>query len=183
MAKLERRFAMPTIHYTAMPAPDAEHIWDGGRDAYDNLPETMTSDGQGYPCRHCLDNIDSGNEVLVFAYRPFPEFQPYAETGPVFMHKLRCVRYVAEEIMPPVLTTSRDFILRGYSVNNRIVYGTGAVTPIEDIPSYAAALLDRREISYVHVRSARHNCYQCRIDRFEPSSRPQRERPASSGVT
>jgi hypothetical protein len=81
------------------------------------------------------------------------------------MHKQRCERYVAEEIMPPVLKASRDFIVRGYAENNRIVYGTGAVTPIGDIPTYAATLLDRPEIAYVHVRSARNNCYQCRIDK------------------
>jgi hypothetical protein len=156
---------MTDIRFSAMPTTDAEHLWNGGRDAYDNLPETMISDGPGYPCRHCLENIDAGDEVLVFAYRPFPGLQPYAETGPVFMHKQRCERYVAEEIMPPVLATSRDFIVRGYSENNRIAYGSGAVTPIGDIPNYAATLLERPEISYVHVRSARNNCYQCRIDK------------------
>lgn len=156
---------MPAVHFSAMPTTDAEHIWNGGRDAYDNLPETMVSDGPGHPCRHCLRNIDSGDEVLVFAYRPFPDLQPYAETGPVFLHKQRCERYAADEVLPPVLSTSRDFIVRGYGANNRIVYGTGAVTPIADIPAYAATLLDRADIAYVHVRSARNNCYQCRIDR------------------
>jgi hypothetical protein len=156
---------MPAVHFSAMPTTDAEHIWNGGCDAYDNLPETMVSDGPGHPCRHCLRNIDSGDEVLVFAYRPFPELQPYAETGPVFLHKQRCERYAADEVLPPVLSTSRDFIVCGYGANNRIVYGTGAVTPVADIPAYAATLLDRADIAYVHVRSARNNCYQCRIDR------------------
>ncbi|KQV83592.1 DUF1203 domain-containing protein [Rhizobium sp. Root1220] len=156
---------MSVIHFSAMPTADAEHLWQGGRDAYDNLPETLFSDGPGHPCRHCLRNIDAGEELLVFAYRPFPKLQPYAETGPIFMHKQRCARYSAEEIMPPVLETTRDFIVRGYGENDRIVYGTGAVTPIADIPVYAASLLDRAEVAYVHVRSARNNCYQCRIDK------------------
>jgi hypothetical protein len=124
----------------------------------------MVSDGPGHPCRHCLKNIDAGEELLVFAYRPFPELQPYAETGPVFLHKERCERYAAEEVLPPVLT-SPDFIVRGYNADNRIVYGTGAVTLTPDIRSYATQLLERPEIAYVHVRSARNNCYQCRIDR------------------
>jgi hypothetical protein len=124
----------------------------------------MVSDGPGHPCRHCLKNIDAGEELLVFAYRPFPELQPYAETGPVFLHKEPCERYAAEEVLPPVLT-SPDFIVRGYNADNRIVYGTGAVTLTPDIRSYATQLLERPEIAYVHVRSARNNCYQCRIDR------------------
>ncbi len=155
---------MTNIRFSAMPTADAEHLWNGGTDAYDGLPETMVSDGPGHPCRHCLKNIDADEELLVFAYRPFPELQPYAETGPIFLHKRRCERYTAREVLPPVLTTSPDFIVRGYGENDRIVYGTGAVTPAADIPVYAAKLLGRPEIAYVHVRWARNNCYQCRID-------------------
>jgi len=155
---------MTDIRFSAMPTANAENLWNGGTDAYGFLPETMVSDGPGHPCRHCLKNIDAGEELLVFAYRPFPELQPYAETGPVFLHKERCERYAAEEVLPPVLT-SPDFIVRGYNADNRIVYGTGAVTLTPDIRSYATQLLERPEIAYVHVRSARNNCYQCRIDR------------------
>jgi hypothetical protein len=156
---------MSAIAFHAMPTADAEALWNGGVDAYGHRPETMISDGPGNPCRHCLQNIDKGEELLVFAYRPFPELQPYAETGPVFLHKVPCRQYEAEEILPPVLASSRDFIVRGYGDNNRIVYGTGAVTPTADIPAYAQELLTRPGIAYLHVRSARNNCYQCRIDR------------------
>lgn len=156
---------MSNIAFHAMPTEHADALWHGGTDAYGHRPETMISDGPGHPCRHCLQNIDTGDALLVFAYRPFPEPQPYAETGPVFLHKTPCIRYRAEEMLPPVLTTSPDFIVRGYGPGNRIVYGTGAVTPRADIPSYAEQLLERPEIAYVHVRSARKNCYQCRIDR------------------
>jgi hypothetical protein len=155
---------MTDIRFSAMPTADAENLWNGGSDAYGFPPETMVSDGPGHPCRHCLKNIDASEELLVFAYRPFPELQPYAETGPVFLHKERCERYAAEEVLPPVLT-SPDFIVRGYNAENRIVYGTGAVTPTPDIRAYAADLLERPEIAYVHVRSARNNCFQCRIDK------------------
>jgi hypothetical protein len=167
MAKLTRRFAMTSIQFSAMPTADAEALWSGSHDAYDRSPEMLVSDGDGYPCRHCLKNIGAGEELFVFAYRPFPELQPYAETGPIFLHKQPCKRYSADEVLPPVLTTSPDFIVRGYGENDRIVYGTGAVTPIEKIPGYAAELLARPGIAYVHVRSARNNCYQCRIDKVK----------------
>ena len=156
---------MTDILFHAMPTEDADAIWAGGPDAYGFPPETMVSSGAGHPCRHCLGNINEGEELYVFAYRPFPELQPYAETGPIFLHARPCRRYQAEEIQPIVLETSKDFILRGYGDNNRIVYGTGAVTLKEDISDYAAKLFERDDIAYVHVRSARNNCYQCRIDR------------------
>ena len=156
---------MTDILFHAMPTEDAEAIWEGGKDAYGFPPETMVSDGPGHPCRHCLGDIDEGEELFVFAYRPFPELQPYAETGPVFLHAKPCQRYQAAEIQPVVLTTSKDYILRGYGDNNRIVYGTGAVILTGDVKKYAEGLLLRDDIAYIHVRSARNNCYQCRIDR------------------
>lgn len=152
-----------TIRFEAMPTTDAEALWNGGTDAYGFPPEKRISDGPGHPCRHCLGNIDAGETVLVLSYRPFPALQPYAETGPIFLHGKRCRRYEAEEIQPPVLETSPDYILRGYGRDDRIVYGTGAVTLREDVRSYAEDLLAREDIAYVHVRSARNNCYQCRI--------------------
>lgn len=155
---------MTTILFHAMPTVDAETLWSGGEDAYGNRPETMVSDGPGHPCRHCLQNIDAGQSLLVLAYRPFPTLQPYAETGPIFLHAGRCTRYACEESLPPILS-SPDYIVRGYGSDNRIVYGSGAVTPTEDIPARASGLFERAEIAYVHVRSARNNCYQCRIDR------------------
>jgi len=155
-----------TIAFVAMPTKDAAHLWSGGPDAYGHRPETKVSDGPGYPCRHCLKNIDAGEELLVLAYRPFRELQPYAETGPIFLHKQACERYAAEEVLPPMLSSS-DYIVRGYGHDDRIVYGSGAVTPTEKIASRAEELLAREDIAYVHVRSARNNCYQCRIDKAE----------------
>ena len=154
-----------TIRFEAMPSAHAEAIWNGGTDAYGFPPERQVSDGPGHPCRHCLGNIDAGEELFVLAYRPFPALQPYAETGPIFLHATPCRHYAAAEVLPPVLEASPDFILRGYGDNDRIVYGTGAVVPKADMEAYAADLFDRGDVAYVHVRSARNNCYQCRIDR------------------
>jgi hypothetical protein len=156
---------MTAIIFTAIPTPDAEALWAGEPAAYGRSPERRMAAGDGYPCRHCLGFIAGGAAYLTLAYRPFPTLQPYAETGPIFIHAEPCPRYQASEILPPVLTESPDFILRGYGHDDRIVYGTGAVTVREKIEDRARELLESPEIAYVHVRSARNNCYQCRIDR------------------
>lgn len=154
---------MSSIRFTAMPNTEANHLWNGGTDSYQCLPETALSDGPGHPCRHCLKNIDAGERYLILAYRPFPALQPYAETGPIFLHADPCTRYDDDAFLPPILE-SPDYIVRGYGENDRIVYGSGAVTPTAEIPARAADLLSRADIAYLHVRSARNNCYQCRID-------------------
>lgn len=153
-----------TPHFTAIPTDEFIAYQAGAPDAYGLAPETRLSPGGGYPCRHCLGFIEAGQPYLTLAYRPFPSLQPYAETGPIFLHANPCARYAASEILPPMLD-SPDYIVRGYGGDDRIVYGTGAVTPTSAIAERAQALLADPAIAYVHVRSARNNCYQCRIER------------------
>ena len=100
--------------------------------------------------------------MLILAYRPFPEMQPYAETGPIFLCAEDCARHEDSAALPPVLTTSPDYLIKGYSPDHRIVYGTGAVVPTPDMKARIAAILDDPRVAYVHIRSARNNCYQAR---------------------
>lgn len=153
---------MANLVFTAMPANEAEAFRAGAPDAYGNPPEQAVSPG-GMPCRHCLSQIGERERMLILAYRPFPSLQPYAETGPIFLHADACARYPQTPTVPPMLN-SPDYIIRGYGADDRIVYGTGAVTATGEIVSRARHLLERTDVAYVHVRSARNNCYQCRID-------------------
>lgn len=153
-----------SIRFLPMPTETAAAYWSGGNDAYGLKPERQVSDGDGVPCRHCLRLVGAGEPYLILAHRPFPALQPYAETGPIFLHAEPCAAHQPSADMPPMLT-SRDYIVRGYSAENRILYGTGAVVPNADIPAYARDLLDREDVAYLHIRSARNNCYQCRVER------------------
>lgn len=154
-----------TVLFKALPTESVRALQKGEPDAYGHTPERRISDGDGVPCRHCLKNVAAGEAYLILAYRPFPELQPYAETGPIFLHAEACER--AEEVaaIPELFLETSDYIVRGYNADNRIVYGTGAVVPTPDITGRAEVLLEREDIAYLHMRSARNNCYQCRIER------------------
>ena len=152
------------VTFEALPTEAVRALQRGGPDAYGHKPERKISDGDGVPCRHCMRNVAAGEPYLVLAYRPFPELQPYAETGPIFLHAAECERASSGPDLPDMLA-SPDYIVRGYGTDDRIVYGTGAVVATAGIAEKAGTLLARDDIAYVHVRSARNNCYQCRIDR------------------
>ncbi len=149
---------------TALPTDEVRALQAGGKDAYGATPERAVSTGAANPCRHCLQNIPEGGEMLILAHRPFSETQPYAETGPIFLCAAPCKRYEGEEL-PEILTTSPDYLIKGYGADDRIVYGTGAITPTDQISEAIAGIFARPDIAYIHVRSARNNCYQARIDR------------------
>ena len=154
---------MDQITFLPLSSDRVSALRSGGRDAYDCLPERAVSDGAGNPCRHCLDFIPKGAEMLILAYRPFDRAQPYAETGPIFLCAGACDAWSGLGL-PPMLD-SPDYLLKGYTADQRICYGTGKIVAKAEIASYAAQLLAREEISFVDVRSARNNCYQVRIVR------------------
>lgn len=147
-----------------LATPWVRAVQAGGADDYGLAPERALSDGDGNPCRHCLHDIPKGAAMLVLAHRPFPQPQPYAETGPIFLCADACAAWEGPGL-PPVLGTSPDYLLRGYGPDDRIVYGSGGVVPTAELPARAGALLSDPRIAYVHVRSARNNCFQARIER------------------
>jgi len=136
----------------------------GGPDANGQAAEVHVSTGQGTPCRSCMRHVPEGQNYLILAARPFPEAQPYAETGPIFLCAEDCRPWEGDGV-PPILENSPSYLVRGYCAENRIVYGTGRVTPAEDIASYAASLMEDPKIAFVDVRSAQNNCFQTRAVR------------------
>lgn len=151
------------MRFSPISTPIARAYQSGGLDANGQVPERQISDGDGNPCRHCLNLIPKGAEMLVLAHRPFPGPQPYAEVGPIFLCADAC-EAGGGAAMPQILE-SPTYIVRGYGPDDRIVYGTGAVVATEALPEEAARRLEDPRIAYVHVRSARNNCFQVRIDR------------------
>jgi len=156
---------MSDIVFRAMPTAEVRYFQAGGLDAYGLAPERRMSDGDGVPCRHCLQDVAKGEAYLILAYRPFPELQPYAETGPIFLHAGPCERVADVGHIPPMLAKRKAHLVKGYGADDRIVYGTGAVVASADLEAAAARILDRADVAYVHVRSALNNCYTCRIER------------------
>ena len=156
---------MTGIRFLPLDTATVRALQRGGPDAYGFRAERAVSDGDGMPCRHCLANIDAGEDYLILAHRPFPAEQPFAETGPIFLHARECEAAEAGPRLPEILTQSPRYILRGYGRDDRILYGSGRVVEQADITAYAEELLAEPEIAYIHVRSATNNCYQARIER------------------
>lgn len=154
------------VKFIAMQTEDARRFQNGGVDAYGNAPVAATSDGGAIPCRHCLKPVAAGEDYLILAYKPFGHDQPYAETGPIFLHRHECTRAGETPIPAPMHARSdRSYILRGYRDNDWINYEVADVVPGDQIAEAAERMLARADVAYLHMRSSRYNCYQCRIER------------------
>ncbi len=152
------------LRYTAIPTDIARAYQAGRPDVFDHPPERATSDGGANPCRHCLKHVPAGADMLILAHKPFPGTHAYTEIGPIFLCADPCTTGTGDTV-PEILTTSPDYLVRGYATDDRIVYGTGAVIQAETLPARSAEILSRSDVAYLHVRSARNTCYQLRIDR------------------
>ncbi len=152
------------IRFIALPTEIVQALHQGRPDAYGHPPERQISTGKGVPCRHCLRNVGEGEPFLLLAHRPFRSLQPYAKTGPIFLHAAPRKRAEPSGVLPDNLA-SPEYILRGYDQGERIIYGTGAVVPSALIIDAASKLFVDANVAFIHLRSASNNCYQCRIER------------------
>jgi len=146
-----------------LPSDEVERIRRGGADANGQPALTRVAEGVANPCRHCLGLIADGEEKLVLAYRPFEALHPYAEAGPIFLHKRPCERYEGATL-PSWFGYMDPAIVRGYGDDDWIRYDTGDVVPGAALTAACGRILADVTIAYVHIRS-KYNCFQCRVDR------------------
>lgn len=140
-----------------------DSIRAGGADANGQPALRRRAVGPANPCRHCLQLIAEGDDMLVLAHRPFDSLQPYAELGPIFLHRHACQRYDAGRL-PGWFVHLQPALIRGYDTHDEIRYETGDVVAGRDLPAACERILGRADVAYVHIRS-RYNCFQCRVDR------------------
>jgi len=151
------------LRISGMATDEAIRFRNLAPDANGQKPVEMISDGKSNPCRHCLGLIAKGDAMLLLAYRPFDELQPYAETGPIFLHRDTCERYESD-VMPAWFDHFDPAIIRGYSEAHFIRYDTGRAVAGKDLTTACRNILADVSVAYVHIRS-KFNCFQCRVDR------------------
>ena len=138
-------------------------LLEGGADANGQRPLVRAAEGAANPCRHCLQLIAPGADKLVLNYRPFPSAQPYAETGPIFLHTRVCTRYEGADL-PAWFQFLDPAAVRGYDCEDWIRYETGQIVRGADLKDVCESILNDTAIAYVHIRS-KFGCFQCRVDR------------------
>ena len=154
---------MTKIFVRGIPSEHVDRLRRGGPDANGQPPLVRKAQAGGNPCRHCLQLIEDGDEKLILSYRPFKTAQPYAEAGPIFLHRTECPRYEGESL-PPWFAYLQPAIIRGYDHEDWIRYDTGQVVSGPDLATTCEKVLSDSNVAYVHIRS-KFNCFQCRVDR------------------
>jgi len=153
------------VIFKALDSETVAALRAGGVDSNGQLPERHVSDSKGNPCRHCLRDIEKGRHMLVLGHRPFRSLQPYAESGPIFLCADACPRHADSDELPPVIASRPRFLVRGYTDDERIRYGTGGVVETVDMIDACERIFADPQVAFIHVRSVQNNCFFCRIER------------------
>jgi len=125
------------------------------------IASVRTLDGGRHQCRHCLTLSAPDEAVLLASHRPFESDQPYAESGPVFVHERDCPRYPDDGPYPAEFPR-RSAVLRGYDaagaqVESRVVGDDG-------VDAVIAALFADRRTAFLHARNVAEGCFMFRIE-------------------
>lgn len=155
---------MTALKFLALPSDKVQALQNGATDANNQRPEQAISSGSGVPCRHCLNQVAAGERYLILNYRPFPRPQPYAESGPIFLHADGCPRHEESPHLPQMFQGWERLLIRGYDQRDWIVYGTGRVVETANLEQALSEVLENPAVAYVHMRSATNSCYQCRVE-------------------
>jgi hypothetical protein len=118
--------------------------------------------GEGLPCRHCLQWIETGAPATFFTLDPFAGMETLPLPGPVYVHGDGCERYADEGRLPKHLFESPR-TLNAYAKGRRLVaqeYVQGA-----QASEVVERLFGRGDVEYVHVRSTTAGCYTFRVER------------------
>jgi hypothetical protein len=154
---------MKTSDYRVVPLP-SEIAETARRAARAGAPDhaVLTADSPtGYPCRHCLQWAQPGEEVILFPYQSVPPGRPYSESGPIFVHAEPCPAYAATDKYPANFRSHR--VLRAYNATNDMI---DAVVVENDQPEpVIAQLLENPATAYLQARSVTRGCYTMRLER------------------
>ena len=123
---------------------------------------TVLRDGQPHQCRVCLELSKPDEGVLLIAHSPFASKQPYAETGPVFIHERECLPYREVHTYPPEFP-HKAVVLRAYNEDEAIV---GAeVVGEREVERVIAEVFESPTTAYIHARNLAYGCFMFRIER------------------
>ncbi len=155
---------MITSNYRVVPLP-SEIAAAARRAAQAGAPDhaIVTVDSpNGYPCRHCLQWAQPGENVILFSYSSIPPGRPYSESGPIFVHAAACPRYAATDEYPENFRSHR--VLRAYSRESDMI---DAVVVADDQPeAVIEKLLQNPETMFLQARSVTRGCYTFKIERL-----------------
>ena len=146
----------------------AEKIRKTRKDSFGHEVIEEVATGLG-PCRVSLKPFRRNHDRrLVFSHSPFEITNPNNQSGPVFISSAEVEEYSDVHRFPVDIKNNKEsftITLIGYNKDQWMVY-TRLIGDNEDIDEVISNIFDeRKDVEYLHARSAKACCYICKIER------------------
>jgi hypothetical protein len=150
---------MPRFRCTAMPTEAASRFRATSRDDRGGLLIRRRVDGPGFPCRHCLEPGQPGEEMLLGSWDlPRPE-GTYWTPSPVFLHARDCPRFEAEDEIAPTVLANPLVSVRSYDADQLCLYDLGQVCAGAEVEAPLMRALSDPRTRFVNIHTARPGCW------------------------
>lgn len=140
-----------------IPAAYLDDVRSRGVDVLGNLVQVTSADGKDEPLRCCLRYAHAGEAITLISYSP-EGHGVWREVGPVYVHAGPCTGPTPTSL-PAELRTG-PLVLRAYRFDGSMNYEQNTLVPgDEDLEEDLCRLLHDPDVSYVHVRTVRPQCF------------------------
>jgi hypothetical protein len=158
---------MTTYRCVPIATEIAERFRQTGEDDYGNPIRRMeASDGNGFPCRHCLEAGVAGDTMLLGSYNLPRPLGIYWTPSPIFVHARSCRAFTAKNEIAPTVSVNALVSVRAYDGSDQLIYDLGEVCAgdVADTPLERALADPRTE--FVNIHTARPGCLLTRVERI-----------------
>lgn len=156
-----------TLHYVPIASDVATRFRTTGQDDAGADVRRMTvhrvPGGGAYPCRHCLDLVADGDDVLLGAFKLVRPLGYYGSSSPIFVHADGCPRYEPTDEMPWFIR-ERPVSVRAYDADDQMVYDVSDVAVGNDVEPLVERCLADGRTRYANIHTARFGCFLCRVE-------------------
>lgn len=118
----------------------------------------------GYPCRVTLEDVEIGEEVILFSFEYHKTDSPYKAIGPIFIRKnAKKANLNINEI--PEMLFKRLQSLRVYNKNGIMI--EAKTLEGKEIRKEIESIFSNDLANYIQIHNANPGCYNCQVNRTE----------------
>lgn len=155
---------MAQFRIVAIPTETAEYVRSTHKSPRYGFPAHEEPAKPGSPCRHCLQNIKTGEQhSILFTYDRFEGLHEHPQPGPIYIHATDCPRYPEAAGFPEEMRPSPRTV-EAYAAGRKLV----AHQHVSD-GGYESVFTDfftNPEVSYLLVNSTTAGCFTFRVERL-----------------
>jgi hypothetical protein len=128
----------------------------------------VSTGGEDFPCRHCLEFGKAGETMLLGSYNLPKPLGIYWTPSPIFVHEVPCSPADAENLVAPIVRKDSLVSMRAYDIAHQCLYDLGQVCAGAELAIPIERALSDPRTAFLNVHTVGPGCL---LTLVEPASR------------